>query len=55
MGYPDTVPYYYILINLRGKKVVKKWKPKRPIDEAYTEEWLAAETEITNQLILESM
>ena len=33
----------------------KGWQPKRPIDEAYSEEWQAAEKEITTQLILENM
>ena len=33
----------------------KGWQPKRPIDEAYAEEWQAAEKEITTQLILENM
>ena len=33
----------------------KGWQPKRPIDEAYAEEWQATEKEITTQLILENM
>ena len=32
-----------------------KWKPSRPIEEAYVEEWEKAEQEITTQLILENM
>ena len=31
------------------------WKPSRPVEEAYVEEWLEAEQEITTQLILENM
>ena len=32
-----------------------KWKPARPIEEAYVAEWLDAEEEITTKLILENM
>ena len=32
-----------------------KWKPSRPVEEAYVEEWNKAEEEITTQLILENM
>jgi lipopolysaccharide biosynthesis glycosyltransferase len=31
------------------------WKPARPIDEAYAEEWDKTEKEITTQLILETL
>jgi hypothetical protein len=31
------------------------WKPDRPIDEAYAEEWKKTEQEIETQLILESL
>ena len=32
-----------------------EWKPSRPIDEAYAEEWEKTEQEIETQLILETL
>jgi len=32
-----------------------EWKPSRPVDEAYAEEWLKEEEKLTTQLILENL